>query len=377
MPTFNISIINPNLHPLLFITFAYMIGILSYVNSWYATISLAIILMFSSWFFTHLYHKYFLIFLLIFACLMGIYRINCVLENHQNLYRELTDKHLQIIGTICDISPNEHPLYKQKITIACQKISDLDAAEHAWKLANFTLVIYTKKQKNILIDDLLFIDSIYCKKISNDSFLWYLIKEGITTTIFLNDFSHELINRPTISWNRFIYNLRETTLSSLQKKMHRQTFQLFASIFLGNKPAPKETLERSKDHFNTWGVMHYLARSGLHMVIFVFVWQFLLNGIPLSFSLKQWLLILLSIIYCLLSWSSVSFTRAVFSFLLYRLAIIWRIQTHFLHILTVVCLAVLLHNPLQLYFLDFQLSFGLTFALALFSHLQIAAKHNY
>lgn len=377
MFTFGIALINLNLHPLLVITFAYILGIVSYVTEWYSITPLFLLLIFCSWFFTNLYHKFLLFFLLILFFTLGFYRITTSIKNHGQSYQELTEKNLQIIGTVADISPNEHPLYKQKIAITCHKLRTIDAPDARWKPRDLNIMLYTPRQDNLFVDDILFIDKIYCKKISNDGFIWYLIKEGIITTLFLNNFSYELLTRPTISLSRELYNLRETTLGSLQKKMKRKTFQLFASIFLGNKPAPKEQLEASKDHFNTWGVMHYLARSGLHMVIFVLVWQFLLNFIPISFSVKQWLLILLCLLYCLLSWASISFTRAVFSFLVYRLAILARFQTNFLHILTLVCFAILLHNPLQLFFLDFQLSFGLTFALALFTHIQTAAKYNY
>ncbi|HSW73575.1 MAG TPA: ComEC/Rec2 family competence protein, partial [Candidatus Limnocylindria bacterium] len=164
--------------------------------------------------------------------------------------------------------------------------------------------------------------------------------------------------------------------AQLQKKLSRPTAHLFSSIFLGNKYARKKDIEPLKEHFTTWGVTHYLARSGLHMVIFTITWHTLLTFIPLAFALKEALLIALVIIYALLSWTTISFTRALLLFLIHRLCSLLRLQTDLLYLLTLVALAILFDNPLQLFFLDFQLSFGLTFALAYFGQLQTYYRHS-
>ena len=69
----------------------------------------------------------------------------------------------------------------------------------------------------------------------------------------------------------------------------------------------------------------------------------------------------LSILYFILSWPSISFIRAFLIFLFTKYCNLHRHPTHFMHILLLTCCIVLLINPLQLFFLDFQLSFFLTF----------------
>ena len=128
--------------------------------------------------------------------------------------------------------------------------------------------------------------------------------------------------------------------------------------------------------FRQWGISHYLARSGLHLTIFTFIWLMLFRLFPFSFFFKQLFMLLLCSIYLVFSWSSISFLRAFYSFFLYTICNICKIPIHFLHILTLVTLYVAICNPIQIFFLDFQLSFALTFALALIANLYPTKQAN-
>ncbi|MFC1845655.1 ComEC/Rec2 family competence protein [Candidatus Dependentiae bacterium] len=117
-----------------------------------------------------------------------------------------------------------------------------------------------------------------------------------------------------------------------------------------------------------------MARSGLHLVIFMFLWGIIFSFIPLPFTYKQLALIGLGLFYCLLSWTSISFIRAISIFLLYKISPLLHKQGQLLHLLTIICLVTLIWNPAQLLFLDFQLSFGLTLALAWFGQIKLQRK---
>ncbi len=195
------------------------------------------------------------------------------------------------------------------------------------------------------------------------------------TTLFIHKPAYVFIRRPHWSLERSLFYLRNHTLERLKKRLSPRTYQLFNSIFLGNKHTQKRLTEKNKEHFNTWGVSHYLARSGLHMIIFIVIWQFLFMMIPCNWIVKELFLILLSCIYLCLSWTSISFNRAFLTFIFYKFLLLFRIQTQFFHLLTVICFLILFYNPLHIFFLDFQLSFGLTFALACFN--QIKTHHKY
>ncbi|MGB8366809.1 MAG: ComEC/Rec2 family competence protein, partial [Candidatus Babeliales bacterium] len=164
-------------------------------------------------------------------------------------------------------------------------------------------------------------------------------------------------------------NQKQRLFKNIEKKMSSKTFLFFSSLFLGNRTIQKEKIQSMSEQFKKWGISHLLARSGIHLTIFIFTWQAIFSLIPLSFALKQYILILISIVYFIFSWPSISFIRAFSIFMLYQLCTIINRPTHFLHFCLLTCFLFLIFNPMQLFFLDFQLSFSLTFVLGWFNQL--------
>ncbi len=252
--------------------------------------------------------------------------------------------------------------YRYRTQICLTKIKDTQKTK--WLNANARLWIYSRKKPSVQIADTITLEKINIKKPKKSSFYEYLIKEGISATIFLkNPDDIKVIHSPRYSIKRFIHQLKSRLISKISQKMNRETADLFSAMFLGKKNKT-QTYDKSKDQFKIWGISHYLARSGLHLVIFIMIWHLILCLFPIPFRWKQSILIALALIYALLSWSSVSFIRALTVFMLYKIATIFEIQMHIVHSITLACLFTLLYNPAHLFFLDFQLSFALTFALA-------------
>jgi len=150
-------------------------------------------------------------------------------------------------------------------------------------------------------------------------------------------------------------------------------FKYFASIFLGEPGNKKNTLT-IKRNMQFWGIVHYLARSGLHVVIFIAIWQTLLKFLPVSFLFKEIILILLLGLYSVMSWASIPFYRAFYTFLAIRTSSITYTRLYYIPTLACISLFFLIYNPLLLFSLDFQLSFGITFALAMLN--EIKSKHS-
>jgi len=283
-------------------------------------------------------------------------------EHYQTFYEQIDSQLLDISGTITDISYIDHHLYSAVITLNNIAIDG--------KKLHKKIQIYTVMPENIQIADTVELHNIKIKKASSESYQQYLLKEGIITTIFITKPIIELLDRPTYSINRWIDNKRQDIYERLQKKISSAGFSAFGPIFLGKKNIrKKENMWINTALFTTWGITHYLARSGLHLVVLIALWLTIFNFLPLSFNNKQWFLLTISIIYFLFSWSSIPFYRALATLIFHRVCLLARLQSHFLHLLIVTCFLILLHNPIQLFFLDFQLSFGLTFALACFSHI--------
>lgn len=196
------------------------------------------------------------------------------------------------------------------------------------------------------------------------TFAHYMAKENSAASLFVNRPWTRIISRPGISLSRMINRTRQRIYTSLFFRLSRPTFTFFSSIFLGLKTfAPVDAV---KEQFGYWGLAHYLARSGLHIVLFIVIWSFILQAVPLSYAHKNWLLLAITLFYYLLSYSSISFLRALFIFVLFQVGkLIRSVPLAFCHLLTIVGISILLINPLQLFFLDFQLSFFITLALTL------------
>lgn len=192
----------------------------------------------------------------------------------------------------------------------------------------------------------------------------YLIKEGVIGSCFSRRLNYRKIENESY-FSNFITTRKKNLLSRLEGKLNKSSYALFSLMFLGNKGVLVDPA--LKDKFSFWGLLHYLARSGLHVVVFILFWRFFLSFIPMLFRFKQIFLILLSIIYALLSFPSVSFSRAFLVFILYEVGKLLEMQVIFLYLLSLVCFFMVLTNPLIVLFLDFQLSFGLTFALSILS----------
>lgn len=362
-----------NVHPLFIATIAYIIGILVSAPIVWCFSLLFVASIFLAWI-IHCKHyantAYTLAIISIIAGSFGGIRLYYTRAQFRTFHEQTAHGTFTAQGEIVNLEPSDNPRFDQCMTIAVKRLINEKRDSTIPMNQATTFQIYTRRTKDLCVADQVELRNLTFKHANKSSFQDYLIKEGISASLFINALEYSLVERPAYSFTRFIFYKRQSTYAALRAAMSPQTFRLFSLIFLGKRLLNKQPTERIKQHFNTWGVTHYLARSGLHMVIFALIWYMILNLLPFHQRYKHIILLFLSIIYYLLSWQSVSFCRAFIQFLLYKTCVLLFTDAHVLHILTITCLAVLLYNPMQLFFLDFQLSFGLTFALAWFNHLK-------
>ena len=122
------------------------------------------------------------------------------------------------------------------------------------------------------------------------------------------------------------------------------------------------------------GNITLLGPFGLHLVIIIFSWEMLLRSLPLPFLFKNLITLVLALLYALFTFSSISFIRALLTLIFYRFIVMAHRQINTVHIISLITFLVLLYNPIQLMFLDFQLSFWITFLLAWIN--QINTQHK-
>lgn len=287
------------------------------------------------------------------AFLCGALRYQAQQDNHNFLYARYKGYHDKLIGIVMEKEKIEHPYLRQRITLSLDKDPKV------------LLSIFTPQKIDAIPGDTLEFNQVFLQKNANLDYDKYLTKEGIIFSLFLkNTQSYKVLALGKNSWSQRLSVQRNRIVSSLRKKLSKKTFTLFSALFLGYKQTSKEDLAEYKNLFKNWGLLHYLARAGLHVVIIIWLLQIFTRIIPCAFTLKQIFMTLFIILYWLLSWPSTSFIRALTTFFLFSWCVIARWQSTFLHILTISCFFTLLLNPIQLFFLDFQLSYGITYALA-------------
>lgn len=294
-------------------------------------------------------------------------------HDYNEFYAAIDNKKITITGTVIDL--NEAIINHQNTT-AITLLANTIATSSATQKSNKLFVFYTKNNKSIEVGDIVTFYRISCKKPSSEDFQRYQIKEQIRATIFDNNVVYSIDYHPVWSARNWLWNQKKRLLDSIQNKLSPACFRFFSSLFLGNRTCIKNELEETNEQFKTWGISHFLARSGLHLVLFIFIWQTLFCIIPLPLLIKQIIILLISCIYFILTWTSAPFTRSFAFFLFNKICLLSKIPFHLLHYLTLVCFLFLLYCPLYIFFLDFQLSFALTFALAWLNQVVIEHKKN-
>jgi len=299
---------------------------------------------------------------MIFFLAAGAFLLSYQITTHQIKQKKLSSQKISFTALVTDKKHHLKRGYKERLTLQKEN-------------STHRLLCYLTKPTNIIPGNVVTITSVVLlipkneKTIAdNPTFFDYLVKENIIATIYIKTqkkISHHLDNKENESLSRrfqkWYLEKRHTIFRSLQEKIPPQPLNYFSTIFLGNKNA---TPYHAPQHqFLYWGINHLLARSGLHIALFILLWSIILSIIPIHIIAKNLILTTICTLYSMLSWTSTSFTRAIGLFLLYQVGTILNKQTNLLYLLQLIALTTLIVNPMQLFFLDFQLSFSISAAL--------------
>lgn len=271
--------------------------------------------------------------------------------------------HLTLLtATVSDMEENKHAYYNYKTVLYIHTA----ISENGHQSHDFYANWYHASKPRYVIGDKLELENTKIHKLSpKNDYSLYLCKENIQLSLFGTQQITSITPATSLPLStNMLLVARNMIFATKTSLMTPESTALFSSLFLGNKTLLKSDLPDIQHDFNTWGIAHHLARSGLHLVLFVALWGYVLRCIPIHFFIKQIIALVLVLGYCFLSWSSISFVRALCLFILHRIGILAGLRMHIASILPLTTLVILLHNPLHLYFLDFQLSFSLTYALA-------------
>lgn len=295
---------------------------------------------------------------------LGLVRYYSIHEKIELFYRHYASQELSFYGTVIDKKESACSFCPHCLTISLQKINTSKYTDPPFNISTWDIQLFYKNTDNIQVGDSISYTQKMALHEPKKSFKDYLLKTGTLATFFNPSPKITCIERPSFSFYRTIFETKRYILEQAKKTLSPYTFELFASLFLGYRNGEKNKELELIDNFKSWGIVHLIARSGIHLTIITGLWQTFLCTVPLPFALKEIILMIIVLGYALLSWTSLSFLRAIYTFFLCKIIIVMGRGYHFLHILTVLALAMLLYCPTYLFFLDFQLSFGLTYAIA-------------
>lgn len=263
-----------------------------------------------------------------------------------------------VTGWVCSLEQSSIPHYKWRMQLYI---------EGNKKLEGFYLDIFLRKRPRLLVNDKinLPLPAQQAGK-KNDDLMLFSRKGKVLQTFFLKSIRPRLLYRPYLSVSRFCARLKNKILALIKTHLSSTTAKLVSAMVLGYKIARDHEWFDIQDNMQKWGIVHYLARSGLHVTLVIILLLSILGWIPLHIRIKRLAAVLLLTIFALLTWMSVSFQRALTTFFLGIFAQSFYLPIQSLQLLCASALLICIINPWHIFFLDFQLSFLMTGLLILF-----------
>lgn len=291
-----------------------------------------------------------------------------------SFYEHYGQQKLTISGEIIDLDSLVLNPSKRAIKILVHQIAPVIKNYRVPK----TITIWANSTNQLQLHDEVLLTNLETPNLLTPTLLTACLRADSIQLKLTKNSTYKILSRPKynqancLNFSKFnliqqkIYTLKHSLLSKLKLKLAPTSFSLLATIFLGHKKASTpEDMQLIRDQFQIWGLAHFLARAGLHMIMIALLIKLCLLLLQIPIRLSSPIIICLVLVYYQLSWSSVSFLRALSMVIIYETCKLLNLQIDGLHLLNLILIGTLLSNPVQIFFLDFQLSFALTYALVL------------
>lgn len=187
---------------------------------------------------------------------------------------------------------------------------------------------------------------------------------GIFISNTIKKYNESVIYQKIYRYIKIIASVRNFILNQIKITLDDQP--LFKTIFLGESNKDQNI----KQIFNTWGITHYLARSGLHIQILISLISFILLFLGISYKKIIFFESFILLFFYFFSFQSISFLRAITMFLMNKFCLLLKIKTTSLHIVSATALLIFFINPYSFFLLSTQLTFFCTFILAVINYKQ-------
>lgn len=301
--------------------------------------------------------KIWLIALFLGAALLGAFRTYSTFTHHNTL-KSVLGAPCTVIGTLQDFYTAANSADSSRVVVHVDYI--IQEKEHI-KIDQPICIYFNHNNLDTPLiqghNYIFFRITLYQPKQSS-SFKLYTLKENfwaLANKPWLT--TKQLTTQPSLL-NQFLM-YKNNVLERIHAKCSPMAHKFLSAIFYGKK---EDTLSYAQD-FQAWGLSHYLARSGLHVSLLITIFLFLLCCIPCSYRIKYIICTFLLVSYACMTFNSISFLRAYTNFFLCLLSIYWYKNIISARLLLLIATAFAIYNPVYLFFLDFQLSYGCTFVI--------------
>lgn len=168
------------------------------------------------------------------------------------------------------------------------------------------------------------------------------------------------VTPPAEKSSSWLEKQKERLNRSINDVFSPPTRDMVKSVFMGDSQALTNEI---RVLFEQWGISHFLARSGLHLVLLATLIMVLLQICGLPILVTRGATLGFSIVYHMLTAPSTSFLRAFMMNSMIGAAVFLGTTPTILHLFSIVTIITILSNPFTPLNLDFQLSFGISGAL--------------
>lgn len=303
------------------------------------------------------------------------------------LHQRYAERTWNVVGAVQAHDEVSGAWYRRCLVIRCHQIQDAVCREHGsveqgstergskgqgpWQPCTMTLAITVPYSPPVHIGDVILLNALTLHDTQplNDR----RIHRGIHFCKNLPHLNYQLVHRPVWSLSRWFDQVRQDLYARCLRKLTQPARDLFAGIFLGKAST---RYNQMRELWGRWGLVHMLARSGLHLMILFMVLGLCTSFIPLPYVVKHAYMVGVVMLYTVLSWPSISYARALLTILFYKVGTLSDTPVHSLHLLSVITTLIVLYQPTYVFALDFQLSFGLTGALLWINALRLARKRE-
>lgn len=178
----------------------------------------------------------------------------------------------------------------------------------------------------------------------------------------INTYEYQNIYAPIQS----IIQIKEKIQQHIKTYLDEREQLFFQTIFLG-KTMPHNNY---RELFNCFGITHYLARSGLHIKIYLNCLLLIFLFLGISYPLILLFQIIILLFFYFISYASISFWRSLLMFIIQALCEFFKKNISGLEVISLVGIITMIIHPFAFLQLSTQLTFLTTLILLLNNHIK-------